>query len=607
MWRSLRWVPQILYNELERDTHPLERGLAPLGGISMNLKSQETRRLAPEMDPLRMGMGWTAQDLEKPQVLIESTYGQSHPGSAHLYQFALEAQKAADAHGAKSALYFATDMCDGMSQGHDGGNYSLASRDTIANLIEIHANATTFDAGVFISSCDKSVPAQLMAIGRINIPSIVVTGGVMEAGPDLLTLEQIGKYSAMFQRGEIPEEQFTFYKHHACPSCGACSFMGTASTMQIMAEALGLMLPGSALMPATCEDLVEVARKAGARAAQMAVEGITARDMVTEKSFENAVMVHAAISGSTNTLLHLPAIAREFGVELDADSFDRMHRGAHYLLDIRPAGRWPAEYFYYAGGVPRIMEEIKSMLHLDVMTVTGKTLGENLEELKHNGFYERCEELLKKTGLRRTDIIRTFAEPIGTNGTIAVLKGNLAPQGSVVKHSAVPKEMHQAILKARPFDCEEEAIDAILHHRIQPGDAVLIRYEGPKGSGMPEMFYTTEAISSDPALSASIALITDGRFSGASKGPAIGHVSPEAAEGGPIALVEEGDLIQVDIPGRVLRICGIHGKEATEEEIAAELARRKERWQPRPPKYTTGALGLFTRNAASPMKGGYMD
>ena len=607
MWRSLRWVPQILYNELERDTHPLERGLAPLGGISMNLKSQETRRLAPEMDPLRMGMGWTAQDLEKPQVLIESTYGQSHPGSAHLLQFAQEAAKAADAAGAKSALYFATDMCDGMSQGHDGGNYSLVSRDTIANLIEIHANATTFDAGVFIASCDKSVPAQLMAIGRINIPSIVVTGGVMEAGPDLLTLEQIGKYSAMFQRGEITEEQFTFYKHHACPSCGACSFMGTASTMQIMAEALGLMLPGSALMPATCEDLVEVARKAGARAAQMAVEGITARDMVTEKSFENAVMVHAAISGSTNTLLHLPAIAREFGVELDADSFDRMHRGAHYLLDIRPAGRWPAEYFYYAGGVPRIMEEIKSMLHLDVMTVTGKTLGENLEELKHNGFYERCEELLQKTGLQRTDIIRTFGEPIGTNGTIAVLKGNLAPQGSVVKHSAVPKEMHQAILKARPFDREEEAIDAILHHRIQPGDAVLIRYEGPKGSGMPEMFYTTEAISSDPALSASIALITDGRFSGASKGPAIGHVSPEAAEGGPIALVEEGDLIQVDIPGRVLRICGIHGKKATEEEIAAELARRKERWQPRPPKYTTGALGLFTRNAASPMKGGYMD
>ena len=573
----------------------------------MTLKSQETRRVAPEMDPLRMGMGWTAADLEKPQVLIESTYGQSHPGSAHLLRLSQEAQRTADKQGAKAALYFATDMCDGMSQGHDGGNYSLVSRDTIANLIEIHAGATTFDAGVFLSSCDKSVPAQLMAIGRIDIPAIVVTGGVMEAGPDLLTLEQIGKYSAMFQRGEITEEQFTFYKHHACPSCGACSFMGTASTMQIMAEALGLMLPGSALMPATCEDLVEVARKAGARAAAMALEGVTARQIVTEKSFENAVMVHAAISGSTNTLLHLPAIAREFGVELDADSFDKMHRGAHYLLDIRPAGRWPAEYFYYAGGVPRIMEEIKSMLHLDVMTVTGKTLGENLEDLKQSGFYEHCEELLKKTGLTRTDVIRDFDHPIGANGTIAVLKGNLAPQGSVVKHSAVPKEMHQAILKARPFDCEEEAIDAILHGRIQPGDAVLIRYEGPKGSGMPEMFYTTEAISSDPELSASIALITDGRFSGASKGPAIGHVSPEAAEGGPIALVEEGDLIQIDIPGRVLRICGIHGQEATEEEIAQELARRKEKWKPREPKYKTGALGLFTKAAASPMKGGYMD
>lgn len=571
------------------------------------LKSQQTRSVAPEMDPLRMGMGWTPEDLERPQVLIESTYGQSHPGSAHLLQFAQEAAKAADAAGAKSALYFATDMCDGMSQGHDGGNYSLVSRDTIANLIEIHANATTFDAGVFISSCDKSVPAQLMAIGRVNIPSIVVTGGVMEAGPDLLTLEQIGKYSAMFQRGEITEEQFTFYKHHACPSCGACSFMGTASTMQIMAEALGLMLPGSALMPATCEDLVEVARKAGARAAQMAVEGLTARDIVTEKSFENAVMVHAAISGSTNTLLHLPAIAREFGVELDADSFDRMHRGAHYLLDIRPAGRWPAEYFYYAGGVPRIMEEIKSMLHLDVMTVTGKTLGENLEDCKKNGFYDRCDALLQKTGLRRTDIIRTFEEPIGTNGTIAVLKGNLAPQGSVVKHSAVPKEMHQAVLKARPFDCEEEAIDAILHHRIQPGDAVLIRYEGPKGSGMPEMFYTSEAISSDKELGRSIALITDGRFSGASTGPVIGHCSPEAQTGGPIALVEEGDLIEIDIPARKLNIIGIKGERKPPEEIDAVLAQRRAAWKPKPRRYKRGTLRLFSEHAVSPMKGAYLE
>ncbi len=570
------------------------------------MKSQEIRRLAPEMDPLRIGMGWTVEDLEKPQILIESTYGQSHPGSAHLLELAQKAYHGAGAAGGKGALYFATDICDGMAQGHDGINYSLASRDTIANLIEIHANATTFDAGVFLSSCDKSVPAQLMAIGRIDIPSIVVTGGVMDAGPDLLTLEQIGMYSAMFQRGEITEDQFLFYKHHACPSCGACSFMGTASTMQIMAEALGLMLPGSALMPATCSDLRDVAERAGKQAVKLAEMGLTARKIVTKESFENAIIVHAAISGSTNTLLHIPAIAHEFGIEIDADTFDRMHRGAHYLLDIRPAGRWPAQYFYYAGGVPRIMEEIKDMLHLDALTVTGKTLGENLEDLKKSGYYETCDKYLRTTGCKRTDIIRTFEEPIGTDGTIAILKGNLAPEGAVVKHSAVPKEMFKATLRARPFNCEEDAIAAVISHDIQPGDAVIIRYEGPKGSGMPEMFYTTEAISSDPQLSASIALITDGRFSGASKGPAIGHVSPEAADGGPIALVEENDLIEIDIPARVLRLCGIAGEPRTEEEIAAVLAERKEKRPPFESKYEDGVLRLFAEHAVSPMKGGYM-
>ena len=560
------------------------------------LKSQEIRKIAPEMDPLRMGMGWTEEDLEKPQIIIESTYGQSHPGSAHLLELSQAAAAGADSRGGKSALYFATDICDGMAQGHDGINYSLASRNTIADLIEIHVNATTFDAGVFLSSCDKSVPAQLMAIGRVDLPAIMVTGGVMEAGPDLLTLEQIGMYSAMERRGEITEEKLTWYKRHACPSCGACSFIGTASTMQIMAEALGLMLPGTALMPATCPELREAARKAGEQAAVLARSGLTARKIVTEKSFENAVMVHAAISGSTNTLLHLPAIAAEFGITLTPDDFDRIHRNAHYLLDIRPAGRWPAQYFYYAGGVPRIMEEISSMLHLDALTVTGKTVGENLKELRENGFYDHCDTYLKQTGLKRTDIIRSFDEPIGVNGTVAVLKGNLAPEGAVVKHSAVPKEMHRAVVRARPFDCEEDAIAAVLKHEIRPGDAVLIRYEGPKGSGMPEMFYTTEAISSDPELAASIALITDGRFSGASKGPAVGHISPEAAEGGPIALVEENDLIEIDISNRVLCVCGIRGEPRTEAEIEEILAQRRANWKPHPPKYPSGVLGNFTKN-----------
>lgn len=573
----------------------------------MELNSQKVRQLAPENDPLKIGMGWTVADLDKPQILVESTFGDSHPGSAHLDQFVGEAVKGITEAGGKAARYFVTDICDGIAQGHDGINYSLVSRDMIANMIEIHGNSTGFDGGVFIASCDKSVPACLMGLCRLNMPSIMITGGVMDAGPDLLTLEQIGAYSAMCQRGEISEEQLLYYKHHACPSCGACSFMGTASTMQIMAEALGLMLPGSALMPATSIELKEMAHHAGIQVLELVKKGIKVSDIVTKEAFENAIMVHAAISGSTNSLLHIPAIAHELGIEIDSDTFDRMHRGAHYLLDIRPAGRWPAQFFYYAGGVPAVMEEIKSMLHLDVMTVTGKTLGENLIDLMANGFYERCEQYLHKWNLKRTDVIRRFDHPIGDNGTVAILKGNLAPEGAVVKHSAVPKEMFHAVLKARPFDCEEDAIAAVLSHQIKPGDAVIIRYEGPKGSGMPEMFYTTEAISSDAELGKSIALITDGRFSGASKGPAIGHVSPEAAEGGPIALIEEGDLIHIDIPARILEVVGINGIEIPRDEVNKVLAQRKAVWQPKEAKYKNGVLKLFSEKAVSPMKGGYME
>lgn len=570
------------------------------------LKSQKLREMAPELDPLRLGTGWKLEDLSKPQIMIESTFGDSHPGSGHLLELVEEARAGVREAGGYGARYFTTDICDGESQGHDGINYSLASRDMIANMIEIHANATPFDGGVFIASCDKGMPAHLMGLGRVNIPSIVVTGGVMDAGPDLLTLEQIGAYSAMYERGEITKEKFTFYKHHACPSCGACSFMGTASTMQIMAEALGLTLPGSALLPATSEDLRDFAKRAGKQAVWLAQHDLKPRDIVTMESFENAIMVHAAISGSTNSLLHLPAIAKEFGITIDADTFDRLHRGAHYLLNIRPAGEWPAQFFYYAGGVPMIMEQIKSVLHLDVMTVTGKTLRENLEELKQSGYYEKCFQNLKRYGIGREDVIRSFENAFGTDGSIAILRGNLAPEGAVVKHTVVPKEMFEAVLTARPFDCEEDAIAAVLSHQIQPGDAVFIRYEGPKGSGMPEMFYTTEAIASDETLGATIALITDGRFSGASKGPAIGHVSPEAAAGGPIALVEEGDLIEINIPKRILRICGIHGEKMSEEAILQVLEERRKHLKPFQSKYRDGALKIFSQCAVSAMKGGYM-
>lgn len=581
------------------------------GRITM-LISQKMRTLSPEMDPLRLGTGWSVEDLAKPQIFIESTFGDSHPGSGHLNRLVEASRKGIADAGGHGARYFCTDMCDGESQGTDGINYSLASREMIANMIEIQACATPFDAAVFLASCDKGMPGSLMGMARVNIPSVMVTGGTMSAGPNLLTLEQLGMYSARYERGEIGLSELEWAKHNACPSCGACSFIGTASTMQIMAEALGLSLPGSALLPATSPDLIDYAYRAGKLSVELALKGLRPSDIVTMDSFENAILVHAAISGSTNCLLHLPAIAHEYGLTIDGDTFDRLHRGAHYLLDLRPAGRWPAEFFYYAGGVPAIMEELQSVLHLDVLTVTGKTLRENLEELRSNGFYEHCQDLLdqanQKYGLHltRQDIIRPYDKALGTDGSIAILRGNLAPEGAVIKHTACPKEMFQAVLTARPFDSEEECLDAVLHHRVQKGDAVLIRYEGPQGSGMPEMFYTSEAISSDRDLGRSIALITDGRFSGASTGPVIGHCSPEAQSGGPIALIEEGDLIQIDIPRRILAIVGVRGERKTPEEIEQILADRRSRWTPKPRKYKSGVLRLFSEHAVSPMQGAYM-
>lgn len=578
------------------------------------LKSQEMRKLAPEMDPLRIGTGWKKEDLEKPQIMVESTYGDSHPGSGHLNLLVEEVRKGVAEAGGFGARYFCTDICDGESQGTDGINYSLASREMIANMIEIHANATPFDGGVYLSSCDKGMPGNLIGLARVDIPAVVVPGGTMNAGPEMLTLEQLGMYSAKFERGEIDEEKLDWAKCNACPSCGACSFIGTASTMQIMAEALGLALPGSALMPATSPDLLAYAQEAGSQAVKLAqMEHMRPSDLVTKESFENAILVHAAISGSTNCLLHIPAIAHEFGIEITGDTFDRLHRNARYLLDVRPAGRWPAECFYYAGGVPAIMEEIKDHLHLDVMTVTGKTLGENLAELRENGFYEKCSGWLAKfnerygTSITKEDIIRPYDKAIGTDGSIAVLRGNLAPEGAVIKHTACPKEMFHAVLRARPFDSEEECLDAVLKHKVQKGDAVFIRYEGPKGSGMPEMFYTSEAISSDKELGKSIALITDGRFSGASTGPVIGHCSPEAVDGGPIALVEEGDLIEIDVKERKLNIIGIAGERKSMEEIDAILKERRQNWKPCEPKYKKGVLRLFSLHAASPMKGAYLE
>lgn len=571
------------------------------------MKSQQLRKLAPELDSLRLGSGWKIDELSKPQIIVESSYGHSHPGSAHLDKLVDEAGIGIKEKGGRAANYFVTDICDGEAQGHDGMNYSLVSRDIMAAMMEIHVKATPFDAGVFIASCDKSVPAHLMAIARLDMPAIFMPGGIMKAGPNLLTLEQIGTYSAQYERKEITEEQFMVYKRDACPDCGACSFMGTASTMQVMAEALGIALPGSALIPAHLPELKETARKAGEHALGLAKEELKPSDIMTIQAFENAIMVHAAIAGSSNSLLHLPAIAHELGIQLSPDLFDKIHRKIPYLLNIRPSGFWPGEYFWYAGGVPAIMEEIKEFLHLDVMTVTGKTLEENLKDLQLNGFYENCHKYLPTLGVKVGDIIKPLHTPIKAQGAIAILKGNLAPEGAVVKHSAISPRLMQVTLKARVFDCEENAIEAVLQKKIHPGEAVFIRYEGPKGSGMPEMFYTTEAIASDPELVETIALITDGRFSGATRGPAIGHVSPEASEGGPIALVENDDLIRINIPARTLDIIGTDSIERSVEEIEKILSERRAHWIKPESQYKKGILDIYTHNSVSPMKGAYME
>lgn len=571
------------------------------------MKSQELRRLAPEIDSLRLGSGWSIDDLSKPQIIVESSYGHSHPGSAHLNTLVEEAGKGVGDAGGRAANYYVTDICDGEAQGHDGMNYSLVSRDIMAAMMEIHVKATPFDAGVFITSCDKSVPAHLMAIARLNMPAILVPGGIMKAGPNLLTLEQIGKYNAQYERKEISEEQFLAYKKDACPSCGACSFMGTASTMQVMAEALGIALPGSALIPTHIHYLKETSHRAGQRAVELGSEELLPSDILTIDALKNAIMVHAAIAGSSNSLLHLPAIAHELGIQLPPELFDEIHRKIPFLLNIRPSGFWPGEYFWYAGGVPAIMEELKDVLNLDVRTVTGKCLGENLETLRQNGFYDGCRKYLPALGVKVGDIIKPFDNPIRKQGAIAILKGNLAPEGAVIKHAAISPNLMQATLTARVFDSEEEALQAVLQKDIHPGDAVFIRYEGPKGSGMPEMFYTTEAIASDPELAESIALITDGRFSGATRGPAIGHVSPEAYEGGPIALVEDGDLIHIDIPSRKLEITGTNGIQHTPEEVDRILSERRTLWSKPASRHTHGILDIFTHNSASPMKGAYME
>ena len=568
----------------------------------MELHSSRERQLWAQFDALQMGTGWDEEDIGKPQILVEDAYGDSHPGSAHLNQISEQVVYGVYEKGGKPGRFHVTDICDGCAQGHDGMNLVLASREVICDMVEMHASFVPWDGMVLSSSCDKSIPAHLKAAARVDIPTIFVPGGSMRPGPDQTTSLVAGDISLRQKRkNAITPEEIRDYKLTGCPSVGACTFMGTASTMQCMAEALGLALPGSALVPATMRDLPAIARAAGRKILELVEKDIRPSRILTPAAFRNAIVVHSAIGGSTNALLHLPAIAKELGLELDPELFNEINRQIPHIGNINPSGRHLTESFWFAGGIPKVQWMLREHLDLDVMTVTGKTLGENLEELASGGFFRRNEGYLHNYGLTPEQVI-TPVETTREMGSIAVLKGSLAPEGAVVKYSACEESMRVHTGRAVVFDCEEDAHAAVVEGRIQPGEIMVIRYEGPRGSGMPEMLMTTEAIVCDHKLNGKVSLITDGRFSGATRGAAIGHVSPEAAAGGPIAYIETGDILSYDIAARRIDIVGIAGRRLSPEEIGRILAERKAS-KPLKTRTYKGVLKRYTALADSAMKG----
>lgn len=578
------------------------RSLFPYGGENMRQKSEKERQLWAQFDALQLGTGWVEDDIGKLQILVEDVYGDSHPGSAHLDAVSRQAVHGVFEEGAYPAQFHVTDICDGCAQGHDGMNMVLASREVICDMLEIHAGFVPWDGMVMSSSCDKSIPAHLKAAARINIPTIFIPGGSMRPGPNQTTSLVAGDISLRQKRkNEITPEEIRNYKLTGCPSVGACTFLGTASTMQCMAEALGMALPGNALVPATMRDLTEYSRKAGKQVVRLAKAGITPSMIMTKEAFRNAIVVHSAIGGSTNALIHLPAIAKELGIELDPELFNEINRKIPHIGNVNPSGKHLTESFWFAGGIPMVQIMLKDHLDLDVLTVTGKTLGENLEEIQRDGFFERNIGYLHNYGLEREDVI-TPVETTKEMGSIAVLKGNLAPEGAVVKYSACEESMRKHQGKAVVFNCEEDAHDAVVKGRINPGEIMIIRYEGPRGSGMPEMLMTTEAIVCDHKLNGKVSLITDGRFSGATRGAAIGHVSPEAAVGGPIAYVETGDIIAYDVYEKTINIVGLCGTPLSPEEVQKGLEERK-KTQPLVKKPYKGVLKRYTDHAESAMKG----
>ena len=531
-------------------------------------------------------LGLTEEEMDKPLIGIVSSYNEIVPGHMNLDKIVEAVKMGVALAGGVPREFPAIAVCDGIAMGHIGMKYSLVTRDLIADSTEAMALAHQFDALVMVPNCDKNVPGLLMAAARINIPTIFVSGGPMLAGrvhgkkTSLSSMfEAVGSYSA----GKIDEEEVRYYENHACPTCGSCSGMYTANSMNCLTEVLGMGLRGNGTIPAVYSERIKLAKHAGMQIMELLKKDIRPRDIITKESMMNALTMDMALGCSTNSMLHLPAIAHEIGFDFNIKFANEISEKTPNLCHLAPAGPTYMEDLNEAGGIYAVMKEISklNLLNLDCMTVTGKTVGENIKDAVNFD----------------PEVIRTIENPYSKTGGLAVLSGNLAPDGSVVKRSAVVPEMMEHSGPARVFDCEEDAIEAIKGGKIVAGDVVVIRYEGPKGGpGMREMLNPTSAIAG-MGLGSTVALITDGRFSGASRGASIGHVSPEAAVGGPIALVEEGDIIENNIPEYKINL------KISDE----EMAKRKAKWQPREPKVTTGYLARYAAMVTSGDRGAILE
>lgn len=531
-------------------------------------------------------LGLTEEEMDKPLIGIVSSYNEIVPGHMNLDKIVESVKMGVALAGGVPREFPAIAVCDGIAMGHIGMKYSLVTRDLIADSTEAMALAHQFDALVMVPNCDKNVPGLLMAAARINIPTIFVSGGAMLAGrvhgkkTSLSSMfEAVGSYSA----GKIDEEEVRYYENHACPTCGSCSGMYTANSMNCLTEVLGMGLRGNGTIPAVYSERIKLAKHAGMQIMELLKKDIRPRDIITKESMMNALTMDMALGCSTNSMLHLPAIAHEIGFDFNIKFANEISEKTPNLCHLAPAGPTYMEDLNEAGGIYAVMKEISklNLLNLDCMTVTGKTVGENIKDAVNFD----------------PEVIRTIENPYSKTGGLAVLSGNLAPDGSVVKRSAVVPEMMEHSGPARVFDCEEDAIEAIKGGKIVAGDVVVIRYEGPKGGpGMREMLNPTSAIAG-MGLGSTVALITDGRFSGASRGASIGHVSPEAAVGGPIALVEEGDIIEINIPEYKINL------KISDE----EMAKRKAKWQPREPKVTTGYLARYAAMVTSGDRGAILE